>query len=811
MNANTSAPQGASRENHYVPEWYQRGFRVAGADNWFLDLAPPPLRPDGMPILARPRQRPPKACFWEHDLYVTRFGDELNDQIETVLFQGIDDYGASAVRAFLGGDVTQVHKQYRPLLAYLGAQKLRTPKGLDWIRSRYPALSQVELMREMQHLRQMFGALWAESVHEIVSAVDSEVKFLITDHPVSTFNAGLPENAELLVYPHEAPISWNGTQTVFALDANHLLILTHVPYAKDPDTVELTAKRINARYFGQTMLSTDALVRGRRLDTDAVIAINTWLKARAHRYIAAGQREWLYPERDSPVDRVRLALLLRPPLKDLWRVGGEIHIGYKDGTFGYRDAYGRTSREHEFSAKPLPASPPADDAPCPCGRGNAYGACCASLPPWERPPWDVLSLRERNLAFLRAIAEVLELTEEGSWQKVQRALSDEQVARLHRISRLLWPEGTDLAALLPCPGDDGLRAVYMGPSDPRTAGESIISLVPLFDKIMVMDPILASRNLRPEFSPVTSPAQHKQQFLKNIMFWLMLEPLIAAGKVLVFPDPGDLSPEFEYAMRTMALERTAEWRLESRQLNEFRWLMRDDVQRTMLRLPDDVLLSLFRQATPDESEGELRRTLVDMRRQGERDPMALLQPLEEGEKLDQALVVRCVNLEVALFMAQSAGALIVTDVRALWDHLHLHTRAAQAASASTDGPLALSAALNPFDALAVDASDAATAARRSLQQLLAATEEQPGGDTIPALIEALRFRCEELVRDVAIERPELQVHLHLTPSIPQGGFESSIVQRLVVGFGRERAPVTVGLALFRRTDADEQPGDEETE
>lgn len=794
-------PQGPSRENHYVPEWYQRGFRVAGADNWFLDISPPHLRPDGTPILARPRQRPPKACFWQNDLYVTRFGEYLNDQIETVLFQGIDDYGAAAVRAFIGGDVVQVHDQYQPMLAYLGAQKLRTPKGLDWIRSRYPALSQLELMGEMQHLREMFGTLWAECAHEVVSAEDSAVKFLITDHPVSTFNAGLPLEASLLQYPNEAPITWNGTQTLFPLDANHLLIMTHVPYAKDPGGVELTAKRINARYFGHTMLRINALIRGRRFDTEAVIAVNAWLKTRARRYIAAGDRDWLYPERTTPVAPATLARLLLPLRKELWRHGGEIHIGYKDGTFGYRDAYGRTSREHEFIAKEPPAAPPGPADRCPCGAKATFGACCANLPPWERPPWNVLSLRERNLGFLRAIGGVLELTEEDSWQKVQRTLSDDQVATLHRISRGLWPEGTDLEALLPRPGDGGLRAIYMGPSDPRTAGESIMSLAPLFDQVLVMDPVLASRNLRPEYSPVDSPAQHKQQFLKNIMFWLMLEPLIHAGKVLIFPDPGDLSPEFEYSMRTMAMERTAQWRLEPQQLDEFRWLLRDDLKRSMLQLPDRVLLSLVKDAAPDQQDEHHRGTVAYMRRQGEKDPMALLQVLENETALSQMFVVRCVNLEVALFMAQSTGAAIVTDVRALWDHLHLHTRAAQAtAPAPNDGPITLTAALNPFDALAVDATEAAAAVRAALNGLLAAADAEPTSDAVPGLVETLRARCDVLGQGVPIEHEQLQVDMYLTPSVPPSGFESPTVQRLVVAFGRERAPVTVGLALFRRSD-----------
>lgn len=807
MSADARSTQGPSRENHYVPEWYQRGFRVAGADNWFLDIAQPRLRPNGTPILARPRPRPPKACFWENDLYITRFGEQLNDQIETVLFQGIDDFGAAAVRAFVGGDVVQVHEQYQAMLAYLGAQKLRTPKGLDWIRSRYPALSQLELMREMQHLRQMFGTLWAEAAHEIVSAENAEVKFLITDHPVTTFNAALPDDAAPLAYPNDAPITWNGTQTLFALDANHLLILTHGPYAKTPEALELTAKRVNARFFGNTMLRTDALIRSRRFDTDAVTAVNALLKSRARRYVAAGQPDWLYPERAPPMARERLAQLLCPPTKDLWRVGGEIHIGYKDGTFGYRDAYGRTSREHESVVKPMPSSPPAANDPCPCGRGDTYGACCEPLPPWERAPWDVMSLQERNQAFLRALAGVLDLTEEDSWQRVQRTLSDEQVAQMHRIARLLWPESTSLAALLPRPGDGRVRAVYMGPSDPRTAGESIISLVPLFDQILVMDPMLASRNLKPEFNPVTTPGAHKQQFLKNAMFWLMLEPLITAGKVLIFPDPGDLAPEFESAMRTMAQERTATSRLNPSELTELSWLGENDVERWMLQLPDDVLLSMFKRATPGKSDAQLQTLLEHMRHQGEEDPLALMQVAGPGKKLGQFLVMRCVNLEVGVFMAQSAGAVIVTDVSGLWRHLHVHTRAGQADesdSATAGDALAVAVALNPYDALKFAETPGAEAARTSLRQLQRATETRSPDAPTVSLLEEWRERLQALPPDgLTLHNPEAQATMRFTASMPPAGFESPTVQRLVVGFGREDAPVFLGLALFRRTEDDE--------
>lgn len=104
--------QGPSRQNHYVPEWYQRGFIHQDGQHWLLDLSASRLRPDGTPISPRANRRAPKSAFWELDLYVTRFGERLNDEVETILFQGIDDFGATAVRAFIDGDAQQVHLHY---------------------------------------------------------------------------------------------------------------------------------------------------------------------------------------------------------------------------------------------------------------------------------------------------------------------------------------------------------------------------------------------------------------------------------------------------------------------------------------------------------------------------------------------------------------------------------------------------------------------------------------------------------------------------------------------------------------------------
>ena len=168
-----------TRQNHYVPIWYQKGFILGPRKELqFLDLDPPKTElPDGRVIMGRKLvSRSPRQCFQKKDLYTTRFGQMLNDEVERFLFGVIDSKGATAVRAFVGSDLKAIHRNFLQFFEYVNAQKLRTPKGLDWIKNRYHVLQQVDLMMELQNLRQMHSTMWFECVREIVSAEQSLVK-----------------------------------------------------------------------------------------------------------------------------------------------------------------------------------------------------------------------------------------------------------------------------------------------------------------------------------------------------------------------------------------------------------------------------------------------------------------------------------------------------------------------------------------------------------------------------------------------------------------------------------------------------------
>jgi hypothetical protein len=74
----------------------------------------------------------PPSCFFEDDLYTTRFGHWESTEIEQKFFGKIDNNGRKAVEYFADFQHPSADKDaLYALLPYMSVQKLRTPKGLD--------------------------------------------------------------------------------------------------------------------------------------------------------------------------------------------------------------------------------------------------------------------------------------------------------------------------------------------------------------------------------------------------------------------------------------------------------------------------------------------------------------------------------------------------------------------------------------------------------------------------------------------------------------------------------------------------------
>lgn len=652
-----------TRNNHYVPQWYQHGF-FAQRNNQlrYLHLEPTIYTwSGGEKVNYIKKWNPSSQCFYHEDLYTTFWGDHINDDIEKKLFGHIDNIGSHAIRAFIDEDFVGQHDHFTNFFIYLDSQKLRTPKGLDWIQHHYPKLNQHELMEEMQAIQHMHCTLWSEGVREIVSAKDSEVKFIISDHPVTVYNYACPPDSEHCQYPNDPSIAFKATQTIYPLNMEYALILTNLEYAEAPSDTDPLEQRTHAQKMRPSLVRTDAIIRSRFLNSEEVTKINYVIKNRAKSFIAAGKDEWLYPEKHMQCSWADIKDVLLPPKNQLFQFGGEIIVGYEDGSTHYQDAFGRITPENEYLKKDLDEHKIGNNDLCGCGSGKKYEKCCKNVPIEQRTTWKARSIRERNVILYNAIYGILGLDNGKTWDEVRHELCEDQIKEIYSIYASLWPIETNIYALLP-KLDGKLRSLYTGFIDPRTI-KIALSLTPYFDEMLVQHPFINPNNVKPEFSPIHSPNKFKYQFLKDVLFLITIEPFVTSGIINLIPDPNNFDYSLHRQMLNMAQQRREVSVLSKRDQKLSSFLSQQDLLNTIAGLPQYVLDQQIKTLMPDISNDDLAHIKMFI----QENPLALIQKTDL-ENYGQLLSIQMTpNYEMALFIAQVTGAIIVTDSESRWN------------------------------------------------------------------------------------------------------------------------------------------------
>ncbi len=817
----------ATRKNHYVPIWYQKRFLPVGEKTLFyLNLNPDQKTlPNGRVVRMNDcYQWGPKNCFVQRDLYTTMFFGMPNDDIEKYLFGSIDTDGSIALQAVLANDYKKLHKFFLKFFEYLDAQKLRTPKGLDWIKSHYQKLTQVELMHEMQHLRRMHCTMWVEGVREIVSAEDSSIKFIITDQPVTIFNPACPPNSIQCKYPNDPSIVLKASQTIFPLDLDHCLILTNLEYARSPDSVDMLSKRTHARYFGETLARWDTMIRTRKLNEEEVTTINFILKHRARKFIGAAQKEWLFPENKTKIPWLEMGQVLLPPNNELHHFGGEILVGYENGATQYQDEFGRSYRElTHLKKEPIKGKIGRNDQ-CPCGNGRKYKDCCSDKAKSERPSWAEYSIRERNLLLFNGIANILGLSTGKTWEDVRREISDEQVSNIYKVVASLWPLDTNLFNLLPHPDSSRLRALYAGVVDPRVILRNVVGFSFYADEIIIISPFINPSIMKKEYSPIHSPNKYKLETIKSVFLLIQLFPLIDSGIVNMIPDPCDFDHLLRKKIYKMAKDRSGQVKLNKKDFETFELLQKEDVMRTLWSLPEDIQKQEVRKVNPRINEEEINQVIKNINKMRLQDPLALLQPIipsEEGAQLQK--ISLNLNLELGLFLAQVTGSFIYTDSRYTWGELLKTTQdnvVPQKANWDfvtkklSNLNLIFLNAVDPRKALAIRQSGKLGSIRIILRQVWTTLHRNIEPEKVDVLTKGLVDNLMEAHKKLQSELPLVQKELQdetkdpleslailangkFDCKIPPNGFGENSVRRLLLSHsGRTNYLSNLPMALF---------------
>jgi hypothetical protein len=342
--------------NHYVPQWYQRRFLPPGVDHfYYLDMNPDTVRiAPGRSYTRKALLRwGPAKCFYQDDLYTLKLGSWSTDLIERRFFGPIDDKGKAAVEFFADYALTdQAHDLFHPMLMYMDAQRLRTPKGLDWLKLISGTSSQTRTLSILSSVYQMHSTMWTEGIWEIVRADTASVKFLVTDQPVTFYNPRVFPASPTIPYPRDAELQHVGTRTLLPLSADRCLVITHLQLVRDPWFNPLR-QRTNARSYSAAMFDMRHIQTHRNLTDDEVLIINFILKRRANRFIASSQEAWLYPERYVSTDhwsKLDDDWFLHPNPNKVTFTSG-IVAGWSDGSSWALDEYGRGRSHPKYQDK----------------------------------------------------------------------------------------------------------------------------------------------------------------------------------------------------------------------------------------------------------------------------------------------------------------------------------------------------------------------------------------------------------------------------------------------------------------------------
>lgn len=738
-----------------------------------------PLRNGEVKVVNEKKWFTPAQRFYAVDLYSILFGDDVNDDIEKKLFGPIDDDGSKSVWAFLTDDQSKWHYNFQNFFTYLDAQKLRTHKGLEWIKSKYHDLNQEKLMTEMQSLRTMNCTLWAEGVREFVSAENSDVKFIISDHPVTVYNYALPPETDECIYPNDPDITLKGTQTIFPLDKNRCLILTNLEYALNPEVVDPLEQRSNPTRMRRSMVNTINFINTRKLDRNEVTQINYIIKSRAKDSIAAGKEEWLHPDKEVVCDWAELRYTLLPPSKELFGFGGEMYVHFEDGTVHYQDAFGRTTPNNKYLNKNIDESKLSCNDLCGCGSGKKYKRCCSVIPTHLRTNWNVISVRERNLSFCNCIKDVLGLNKNKKWKDVQRELSEKQVKDIYDFYSVLWPKETDIYSLLPKP-DEKYRGLYTGVLDVRTITTNALPMASLFDEFLIQSPVTNPINIRPDFSPVRRPAEYKYQALKEFAFMLDIEPFIYKGFINLVPDPSEFDIRLKFAMMEMIKER----RQKKDIFNEHDYqllhsLMLDDMLNCTIGKSKDGKIQLIKDELGVTSE-IAAEIISASEREAEHSPLTMLQDLPSG-KNGQFIMNRMEpNYEMSLFIAQVTGSVVITDSGSRWNQL---MSAQHRAQGMVTYPW--SSVLSCFNKIPIDIDflysiNKSQGKFANVRDLLKMADRMIKANEINAYQLSLAKKMIDNLMNRLAEHSDSITSKSLKISSPEGGFYDANVQRLLI-------------------------------
>lgn len=406
--------------------------------------------------------------------------------------------------------------------------------------------------------------------------------------------------------------------------------------------------------------------------------------------------------------------------------------------------------------------------PCPCGSGEKYKRCCLDKVEWDRifsrgttdELMKNLTARGKNRLFMSSVGDALGLNLlTATWEDVKRTCTPSAVRDIHLAVQDIWPDMDDLERTLVLERGR-FSSLFTGSYDEvPTVLDSISRHSVYSDRILLFDPFLDHRWMKPEFSPVENPAEYRTATLRNLHLWFELAPWIDAGIVAFVRNPGDfdssLRKEFMAAQQSKMASPEFESRLQDcihKQVTAGSgdWMK----EHLFLSAPDEYLKAIFRQMYPSGSESELAELLATVHRRRQTNPYFLPEMVGTDETYHQTTGA---SYPAARFTAALCGAHLATDLEFRWLEI-LEDRQKAGSQASSWEPFAVAFQQVEFRSLRNVPLDTALRLRKEnrlssmrsfLRKVWGASSEdgEASETTIQNLTDELRHEAELAARE----------------------------------------------------------------
>jgi hypothetical protein len=101
-----------------------------------------------------------------------------------------------------------------------------------------------------------------------------------------------------------------------------------------------------------------------------------------------------------------------------------------------------------------------------------------------------------------------------------------------------------------------------------------------------------------KYRPTKQPKSYRQEFLKAVIFFLTVMPLVDLGLVNLIPDPCDFDYNLRRQMMSMAEARSTNMRFDPKDDQRLYKLMREDGRRSVMLTPPDAMRRQLRKLMP---------------------------------------------------------------------------------------------------------------------------------------------------------------------------------------------------------------------